>query len=71
MSTKSNTFEKDMEKLREIVDKLSQGGISLDEMMKLYEQGNALSQKCRKTLEAYEAKLEIIDKKNGEPENDQ
>lgn len=58
-------YEKDMERLREIVEKLSQGGLPLDGMMKLYEEGVDLSAKCRKTLDDYEAKLNIIDKKSG------
>jgi exodeoxyribonuclease VII small subunit len=54
-----------MERLQEIVEKLSRGGLQLDEMMKLYEEGVALSEKCRKALDEYEAKLVVIDKKNG------
>ncbi len=65
MSTKNGTYEKDMEKLREIVERLSAGNLPLDEMMKLYEQGVALGAKCRKALDEYEAKLIVIDAKDG------
>jgi exodeoxyribonuclease VII small subunit len=65
MSGKSGAYERDMERLQEIVEKLSRGGLQLDEMMKLYEEGVALSAKCRKALDEYEAKLVVIDKKNG------
>jgi exodeoxyribonuclease VII small subunit len=65
MSEKSGAYEKDMKRLQEIVEQLSKGGLQLDEMMKLYEEGVALSAKCRKTLDEYEAKLIVIDRKNG------
>lgn len=65
MSGKSGVYEKDMERLHEIVDKLAQGDLQLDEMMKLYEEGISLSAKCRKKLDEYEAKLIVIDEKNG------
>ncbi len=65
MGMKSGAYEKDMERLREIVDRLSSGSLPLDEMMKLYEEGAALGAKCRKTLDEYEAKLTVIEKKNG------
>lgn len=67
MSAKtSGTYEKDMEQLREITNRLSDGGITLDEMMKLYEKGVELCEKCRKTLDGYEAKLIAIGKETDE-----
>ena len=59
---KNATYEQDMEKLQEIVDKLSGGNIPLEEMVKLYEEGRALAEKCRKTLDAYEARLTVLNK---------
>ncbi len=66
MNTKNGTYEQDMERLQAIVERLSQGNLPLDEMMKLYEEGVALGAKCRKTLDDYEAKLILIDRKNGD-----
>ncbi len=64
MSAKSTgTYEKDAEQLRQITEKLSDGGITLDEMMKLYEKGVELCEKCRNALDGYEAKLLTIDNK--------
>lgn len=56
-------FEAAMEELEGIVEKLSAGTASLDEMMKLYTRGMELSKHCQTILDGYEAKLEIVDKK--------
>ena len=68
MSAKTGTYEKDMDKLKGIIEKLSTSGISLDEMMKLYEEGVALSEKCRKALDGYEAKLTEIENRSAHRE---
>lgn len=65
MSEKSGAYEANMKRLQEIVDTLSKGGLQLDEMMRLYEEGTKLSAKCRKALDEYEARLIVIDKQNG------
>lgn len=50
-------YEKSVLKLEEIVDKLENGNLSLEEMMKLYEEGTALAAKCAKSLDAAELKI--------------
>lgn len=59
-------FEKSMTELEEIVKKLEGGNISLDEMLKYFEQGTKLVADCNKVLDETEAKLNILMKKNGE-----
>ena len=39
-------YEKAVSRLEEIVDKLENGNLSLEEMMKLYEEGTAIAGKC-------------------------
>ena len=39
------------------MEKLGAGNLSLDEMVKLYEEGTALTAYCRKLLEGYEGRL--------------
>ena len=50
---KELTFEQAKEKLDAIVEKLGAGNLSLDEMVKLYEEGMTLTDYCRKLLEGY------------------
>ena len=59
-------FEKSMAELEEIVKKLEGGNISLDEMLKYFEQGTKLVADCNKILDETEAKLNILMKKDGE-----
>lgn len=50
-------YEKSVLRLEEIVDKLSHGNLSLEEMMKLYEEGTALAAKCAEVLDAAQLKI--------------
>ncbi len=59
-------FEKSLTELEEIVKKLEGGNISLDEMLKYFEQGTKLVADCNKVLDETEAKLNILMKKDGE-----
>ncbi len=58
------SYEKAVLRLEEIVDKLENGNLSLEEMMKLYEEGTALAAVCSKKLD--EAKLKITELSSGE-----
>lgn len=60
MAKKKLSFEESMERLQEIADMLSAGKLPLDDMMKLYEEGQALSKACLSQLEAYEGRLETL-----------
>lgn len=48
-------FEEAMQKLSEIVGKLESAEGSLDEMIRLYEEGMSLVKACESQLDAYEA----------------
>ncbi len=52
-------YEKSIKKLELIVDKLENGNLSLEEMMKLYEEGTALAAACSKKLD--EAQLKVYE----------
>ncbi len=56
---KSN-FEKDLEKLESIVESLEEGGLSLDDALKRFEEGMKLAQGCEKALSAAEKRIEIL-----------
>ncbi len=50
-------YEKSVIRLEEIVDKLENGNLLLEEMMKLYEEGTALAAKCAKSLDTAQLKI--------------
>ncbi|MBQ2847508.1 MAG: exodeoxyribonuclease VII small subunit [Clostridia bacterium] len=64
---KNMTYEKAVERLEEIVDKLENGNLPLEEMMKLYEEGTVLASKCAKSLD--EAQLKITELSAGKGDN--
>lgn len=53
-------FEKDLEKLEEIVAALEEGGLSLDDSLKRFEEGIKLARRCEKALTAAEKRIEIL-----------
>ncbi len=57
MSKKSMTFEQSMERLDEIVQALEAGETSLEDSIKLFEEGTALAAKCGKLLDDAELKV--------------
>ena len=50
-------FEDSMQKLSDIVGKLENAEGSLDEMIRLYEEGITLVKNCERQLDAYEASI--------------
>jgi exodeoxyribonuclease VII small subunit len=60
-------FEKDLEKLEQIVEALETGGLSLDDALKRFEEGIKLARRCEKALTEAERKIEIL-LKNAEGE---
>jgi len=57
MSVRKQSFEKNIERLREIIEQLESGELSLDKGVALYKEGQALSASCRGQLE--EARLVV------------
>lgn len=62
MSDKELSFEKAYEELETIADKLNSGDVSLEEALKLYEEGIKLSTLCSKALENAKQKIETLKK---------
>jgi len=56
-------FEKSLMRLEEVVKRLESPELSLDEAMKLFEEGVKLSRECQKQLEEAEGRVEILLKK--------
>ena len=55
-------FEKDLEKLEEIVAALEEGELPLDDALKRFEEGIKLANRCEKALADAEKKIEILTK---------
>ena len=53
-------FEEMMQELEQISQDLEKGDLSLDESMKKFEEGIALSKKCSDILETAEKKIKIL-----------
>jgi exodeoxyribonuclease VII small subunit len=60
---RKNDFEKSLVRLEEVVKRLEGTDLSLDEAMKLFEEGVKLSRECQKQLEEAEGRVEILLKK--------
>lgn len=59
---KEMTYEKAMNRLEEIVTHLSSNDISLDESMKLFEEGTKLTAFCSNKLKEAEQKITMLSK---------
>lgn len=53
-------FEKELKRLNEIVSKIQDNELPLDESVKLYEEGNSIIKKLEKALKDAEEKVEKI-----------
>ena len=55
-----SSFEESLKKLEGIVDRLEKGDLSLEESLKLFEEGIGLSSACKQELEAAEGKVQML-----------
>lgn len=68
MAKDSKTFEASMTRLEEIVSKLDSGAVSLEDALKLFEEGTALVCGCSKLLDEAELKVvKLIEGSDGAP----
>jgi exodeoxyribonuclease VII small subunit len=56
----TETYEAKIEQLRQIIEKIEDGNTSLEESMKLYEQGASLVKQCEALLTAAEVKITLL-----------
>lgn len=57
---KKQTFEEKLTRLNEIVEKVENTTLSLEDAMKLYEEGNSLIKDLQKSLDEAETKIQVI-----------
>jgi exodeoxyribonuclease VII small subunit len=58
-------FEECLQRLEVIVKEMERGDLPLEQSLKLFEEGIALSGSCRKELEEAEGRIEILLKHDG------
>jgi exodeoxyribonuclease VII small subunit len=54
------SFEEQLTALESVVERLERGELSLDESVRLFEEGIKLSNACKKELEAAEGKIQLL-----------
>ncbi|SFS11921.1 Exodeoxyribonuclease VII small subunit [Granulicella pectinivorans] len=54
------SFEEKLASLESVVERLERGELSLDESVRLFEEGVGLSNACKAELEAAEARIEVL-----------
>lgn len=59
-------FETALKELNTIVEKMESGGLSLEDSLKYFEQGIALTRQCQQALKDAEQKVQILLEKNGQ-----
>ncbi len=63
------SFEQALSRLEEIVDELEDESISLEDTIKLYEEGIKLSKICTETLEQAELRIEKVNEQHADNED--
>jgi exodeoxyribonuclease VII small subunit len=67
MAKKAPSLEESMAELEQLVARMEQGGLPLEEALKLFERGVQLSRASQSALREAEQKVRILLEKNGEP----
>ncbi len=59
-------FEDSLAELEQLVEKMEQGDITLEESLKSFERGVSLTRTCQKALQEAEQKVQLLLEKNGQ-----
>ena len=59
------TFESSLDELEKVVRELEGGDLALERSLELFERGMALSDACRKQLEAAETRVDMLVRSSG------
>jgi len=67
VAKKSNSinFEKTLKELEELVEKMENGNVSLEDSLKYFEHGIELTKTCQKALAEAEQKVQVLMEKDG------
>ena len=66
-NSKVPDFEQALAELEGLVERLERGDLPLDEALKIFERGVALTRHCQSSLQAAQQKVEILLKRSGQP----
>ena len=67
MVKKALNFENSLSELEQLVERMEQGNLPLEESLRLFERGILLTRTCQKALKDAEQKVQILLEENGEP----
>jgi exodeoxyribonuclease VII small subunit len=67
-NSKPPDFEQALAELEGLVERLERGDVPLDEALRTFERGVALTRHCQACLQAAQQKVEILLKRSGQPE---
>ncbi len=56
----AQTFEDQLKQLETIVERLERGDLPLEESLTIFEQGIALSDNCKRELDAAEGRVQVL-----------
>lgn len=65
MAKKTPNFEKALSELESLVEDMEQGNLSLEDSLKRFEKGIALSSECQQALQNAELKVKQLVEENG------
>jgi exodeoxyribonuclease VII small subunit len=67
MAKKPPHFEESLNELEQLIERMEQGNLPLEEALRLFERGIQLTRTCQKALKEAEQKVRILLEDNGEP----
>ena len=67
---KTPDFEQALAELEALVARLERGDLPLDEALQTFERGVELTRHCQGSLKAAQQRVEILLKRNGQPETE-
>jgi exodeoxyribonuclease VII small subunit len=67
MVKKTVSFEESLAELEQLVERMEQGNLGLEESLKLFERGVQLTRSCQKALKEAEQKVHVLLEENGKP----
>ncbi|MEW6038666.1 MAG: exodeoxyribonuclease VII small subunit [Pseudomonadota bacterium] len=67
MARKPLSFEEALAELEQLVERMEQGNLPIEESLKLFERGIELTRTCQKALQDAEQKVQILLEENSLP----
>lgn len=71
MGEENKSFEKNIQELQDIVQKLEQGELSLEEGVELFKKGLSLSKSCKEQLEKAKYEVQVLSEELNSEEHEE